>query len=788
MPFIRFKIFLILIFSFASFAACAQSSENIHLHFDKDIYLPGETIWFKAYLYNSNSAAAISTNFYVGIYNNAGNLLEEKKYPVIDGACNGDFTLSDTIESTTLRIRAFTKANWLLDSSDVFEKLITVRTKEKPMNENADSKENRVQVQFFPESGNFVAGIINFLAFRAFYSDGSLAKVNGVIKDELNNTVSDTFRTTELGLGKIQFTPKKGQKYSALWSDSSGKAYITALPEVLNSGVVLHTELVGDTVHYMVNKNSDDNSLQTMRLLAQIGDAEMYKANLLIGDKIQLVHKFAVDSMPAGVLQLTLFDINWLPVAQSILYIDPQPTVLPTIASTETRKEPKTKNIIEINLPDSGLANLSASIADINFYDNNTNQTIKENLLFKPLRNLSKLYGSQLENGTSKIAELIMLTHDWKKLAWQNIIDNKIAQTKPVDDYLSLTVNYKEKNKRLGQKDMLNVIINDKITGKQFFNIPPNSDNAFKQGGLIFYDSARIYFGIKNEKESLDYLTAYFNDNLMFSKNIAPLTTTSWKTSELKIYQTDFIDSILYRKPKKFNDEQTLRGIAVKSRVVNPETVRMAELDNKYTSGMFSGLARGYQFNLLDDKSAASQSDVLNYIVYRAGGLKIQTGQFGERFLFNSRTDTKVIAFVDEVELPEQEGLAFIPVSQIAYVKYVPGIVIGSSFVSDAGALYVYRKKGDELDPSTATFKWAKLKGYNLPKYFENPDYSEKAALLQPDYRTTLYWNPYLSTEKDSRKIRIEYYNNDISKKLLLTIEGIDAAGNVIRIEKVIEN
>ena len=209
---------------------------------------------------------------------------------------------------------------------------------------------------------------------------------------------------------------------------------------------------------------------------------------------------------------------------------------------------------------------------------------------------------------------------------------------------------------------------------------------------------------------------------------------------------------------------------------------------------MFSGLARGYQFNLLDDKSAASQSDVLNYLVYRAGSLKICTGAFGERFLMNSRGSNgcdpanKLITFVDEVELPEQEGLVFIPVSQIAYIKYVPGIVIGSSFVSNAGALYIYRKKGDELDPSTATMKSTKLKGYNLPKYFENPDYSEKAALLQQDFRTTLYWNPYLSTEKDRRKVRIEYYNNDISKKLLLTIEGFDAAGKLIHIEKVIEN
>jgi len=795
MPFIRLKVYLFVIFGFKILTATGQSAENIHMHFDKDIYLPGETIWFKAYLYSNNSPAAISTNFYVGMYDDAGNLLEEKKYPVMNASCNGDFTLSDTIKSTSIRIRAVTKANWLRDSSDVFEKKIIVRTNEKRINENVASEENRLQIQFFSESGNFVAGISNFLAFKASYSDGSAALITGIIKDELNNTVSDSFKTTKSGLGKMQFTPGKDHKYMAFWNDSSNKAYLTALPNVQNNGVVLHTELVEDTVHYMVNKNAEGGNLQTIHLLAQMGDEEVYKADLLIGDKIQLVNKFSVNSMPAGIIQFTLFDINWHPIAQSILYINPKAPPTPSnIATIEKNTLAKAKNIIEINLPDSGLTNLSASIADINFYDRNNNQTIKQNLLFKPLKQLNRMYSDELENGTAKSAALLLLTHDWKKLNWQNIINNKVAETKPVDEYLSLAFNYKEKRKKLGQKNVLNLIISDKISGKQFFNLSPENANTFKQEGLVFYDSARLYFGIKNEIETLEYLTAYLDNNLQFPKNIEPQKTVPWTTVEDKIYTPDFIDTVLYNRPAKFNEEQTLKAVEVKSKYVNPITARLLELDNKYTTGMFSGLTRGYQFNLLDDKTARAQSDVLNYIVYRVSSLKICSGSFGERYLIYTRSSNdcspqaKLITFVDEVELPEQEGLANIPVSQIAYIKYIPGIVIGSSFTSANGALYIYRKKGDEVDPSTTTMKFVTIKGYDLPKYFTNPDYSEKSSFLHQDFRTTLYWNPYLAADKDSGKIRIEYYNNDLSKKLLLTIEGIDADGRLIHIEKVIEN
>ncbi|HQW93419.1 MAG TPA: hypothetical protein PKY28_09990, partial [Ferruginibacter sp.] len=42
--------------------------EKIHIHFDKEFYLPGETIWFKAYLFEENLPSERSTNFYAALY------------------------------------------------------------------------------------------------------------------------------------------------------------------------------------------------------------------------------------------------------------------------------------------------------------------------------------------------------------------------------------------------------------------------------------------------------------------------------------------------------------------------------------------------------------------------------------------------------------------------------------------------------------------------------------------------------------------------------------------------
>ncbi|MEI2710405.1 MAG: hypothetical protein V9E96_15535 [Chitinophagaceae bacterium] len=45
--------------------AAQFQEERIFIHFDKTSYLPGETIWFKAYLMQGIEISDISKNFYV---------------------------------------------------------------------------------------------------------------------------------------------------------------------------------------------------------------------------------------------------------------------------------------------------------------------------------------------------------------------------------------------------------------------------------------------------------------------------------------------------------------------------------------------------------------------------------------------------------------------------------------------------------------------------------------------------------------------------------------------------
>jgi hypothetical protein len=57
----------------------------------------------------------------------------------------------------------------------------------------------------------------------------------------------------------------------------------------------------------------------------------------------------------------------------------------------------------------------------------------------------------------------------------------------------------------------------------------------------------------------------------------------------------------------------------------------------------------------------------------------------------------------------------------------------------------------------------------------------------KPDNRTTLYWNPSLITNQAQQRMRIDFFNNDFTKTFNVVLEGINAAGKMVRVVRTID-
>jgi hypothetical protein len=68
-----------------------------------------------------------------------------------------------------------------------------------------------------------------------------------------------------------------------------------------------------------------------------------------------------------------------------------------------------------------------------------------------------------------------------------------------------------------------------------------------------------------------------------------------------------------------------------------------------------------------------------------------------------------------------------------------------------------------------------------LPAPFEMPDYSDLAAKnsRKPDFRHTLYWNPFVESQK-GKPVQISFYTSDLKGDFEIVAEGITSEGKLI--------
>jgi uncharacterized protein YfaS (alpha-2-macroglobulin family) len=93
----------------SSFTDSLQIVEKVYLHTDRNIYYPGDDIWFKAYLINAadRSLSVQSRSLHVELISPSSKIIMSRILRVEAGLGNGDFKLSGNLESGRYIIRAY---------------------------------------------------------------------------------------------------------------------------------------------------------------------------------------------------------------------------------------------------------------------------------------------------------------------------------------------------------------------------------------------------------------------------------------------------------------------------------------------------------------------------------------------------------------------------------------------------------------------------------------------------------------------------------------------------------
>ncbi|BDQ11212.1 hypothetical protein [Sediminibacterium sp. TEGAF015] len=758
--------------------------EKIHIHFDRPVYNTGDTLFYKVYLLAANEPSMLSKNLYVEWYDTTGTLIKQTVAPLFQSTARGSFEIPAKYSGGFLHVKAFTR--WMLndDPAYLFQKNIPINGG----NVVLGRMPSPTRVDIFPESGSLVEGVNSRVAFKAINQIGLPVKIKGVLIDA-QKKVLDSLKVQHDGMGLFVLKPLPGQQYQLNWTDEYGRTGTTPIKDIKKEGVVLTVRTNNEKAFLQFERSEPASAnFKQMNLLVHMNQSLLYKVGLKMSERNYQRAEIPIDELPTGIVQFTLFTADWIPVAERIVFInnhthDFNAKINPIVTNLGKRA----LNKFDIFVSDTTMTNMSVAVIDANANTNDPHSIFSNFLLASEIKgyvhNPSYYFQSDADSIMNRL-DLVMMTNGWRKINWEKLKEGIGPQLKymPETEYMSLKGSVFGIKPVMVKDQQLNFVLAAKDSSKtlQFAAIDANGN--FEQPGIFFYDTVKVYYGFNNNSKLSGATQVKIENGLLRKENGAKVGLgaippvwggiDSMAIARMNFYLTE------QEKLRKLMASASLSEVVVKTRTKS----KLEILDETYSSGLFSGM-NGYSFDLTDGTVAAL--DIFTFLQGRVAGLQVTgTGPSASLTWRGGMPDIYLNELRSDIPM-----VANIPIADIAYLKVFRPPFFGTGAGGGSGAIVIYTKKGGTSKGSQNVkgLESTLLSGYSTFKEFYNPIYDKTTVAFEPDTRNTLYWNPYIITNKKSPRYPIEFYNNDVSTKLKIVLEGFNASGKMTRVERILE-
>ncbi|MEO7834659.1 MAG: hypothetical protein ABIR50_05020, partial [Ginsengibacter sp.] len=323
------------------------TQERIYFHFDKSTYAHGETIWFKAYLMQTIFPVEESKTVYIDWTDEKGKLLLHSVSPIVNGTAFGQFDIPESYAGQYIHVKAYTK--WMLnfDSSFLYNKDLRILSDSNSL--PVSKSIIKPELTFFPEGGDAIAGVTNKIAFKVNDQFGRPVKIKGEIKNGKGAGVNK-LNVLHDGMGYFFIMPQAGETFSASWEDAKGVQYKTELPAIKNSGVSLQVTVIGTRRNFLVSAApASVSEINSVHIIGTMYQRPVFNITKDLKDG-RAEGVIPTESLPSGVLTITVFDNQWKPLAERITYVNNEEyTFQPEMKVQHWGLNKRAKNEIEIS-------------------------------------------------------------------------------------------------------------------------------------------------------------------------------------------------------------------------------------------------------------------------------------------------------------------------------------------------------------------------------------------------------------------------------------------------------
>ncbi|HUP10757.1 MAG TPA: hypothetical protein VM187_01050, partial [Niastella sp.] len=301
--------------------------EKVFLQTDKIYYFPGESIWMKAWCAIEGAPSYLSRILYIDLVNSQGEVISKKMYRLDSlGSTPADMEVPAQIKSGNYTLNAYTL--WMLNFPQfVYQKNIYIYNA--ASYQPASPATSSINIHFFPEGGDIIAGAKSRIAFTATDKNGWPVKLHGYVSDNTGKTVT-SFTTEHEGMGSFEIEAEAGKTYTATITSGNKTQY--KLPVVKEEGIGLRVENANPNRAFVLLSRAEKNEEKygLLKIVAQMYNQVVFKADLNF-DEGQMAAPIPKMSLPPGLMQVTVFDARNNPLAERLVFIENYKLINPGI-------------------------------------------------------------------------------------------------------------------------------------------------------------------------------------------------------------------------------------------------------------------------------------------------------------------------------------------------------------------------------------------------------------------------------------------------------------------------
>lgn len=644
---------------------------------------------------------------------------------------------------------------------------------------------NGADVQFFPEGGTLVADVPNVVAFKAIQTNGLGISVKGSVTDGQGKEVA-TFTSQHLGMGKFTFTPQPNVAYKANIDYADGSKTVYQLPRITASGITLAADNTNPAALVLQISASqsyfEKHKGQAYYIIARMGNFVTYAGQTLLTTQTYNA-ALAKSKFKTGVLEVTLFSAAGDPLSERLVFIDHNDPLNISVSGDKPSYLTRGKVSLKLaakaaEVPAEG--NFSVAVIDETKapFDDNNIPTIQSHLLLASditgYVEQPNYYFNHTDAKKKEDLDLLMMTQGFRQFSFFDIVDNKVPQIGLLAEQgISLNGNLRKLNGIPVFKGSVRIIIPDKNFSTETIT---DAEGNFAFKNLVYTDSSQVTVNARNNTDAK-------NLKVTMSDGFYPGITKSLGAADEMLNIDSTLNPYIKNSEKQYQFNRVLKEVIIKS-------TNIKKTDHT-TYSQLSGLPNqpdhlvpGTVFKGCNNLLVCISTSLLG-VLYRDNNFYINRD-------YNQGNKNPMQIYVKGLPV-DVSYLANIDVNMVESVEtfFSDGFSGINKMNNTNGVISVNMKetpKGQKVSAKDLALLFPEQnvltftpKGYEKVRQFYSPKYDVLKGNQGPaDLRTTIYWNPTVTTDKSGNAI-LGYFNSDGRGTYKAIVEGIDKDGNIGR-------